>query len=235
MIRNIFRGTRGPANPKYLIVGEFFGTLEARFNKPFIGSSGKELSKILFEAGIPENQCLFTNLINRQPVGNNMKRFFYTTKEAKAKGMFATRGLYPKPQLEDALLDLEELITKTKPEYIIGLGNYALWGLTENFFSIGNSDGYKVPLGINKRRGSQIYDRVIGAKLLPTIHPAAACRQWPLRYHMKFDLQIRLNKEWTPPKNKFHVAPKFNDTLPKSTLPLWTISPFLITNSLAIF
>ncbi len=204
-----FFGTRGTQRPKYLIVGEAYGREEAMRGAPFVGSSGQELTRILQESKIPLSECLFTNVVNSQPTFNDMKRFFYTTAEAKKEGLEPTRGLFPAFEVKEGLKNLEELIKETKPERIIALGNYPLWALTENCFGIGNVKGYKVPTGIVQWRGSQLRDRYANLPLMPTFHPAGIMRQWANRYPMKFDLSQRLQRDWTPPEYNFLVEPEF--------------------------
>jgi len=131
----LYWGTRGPRHAKILVVAESYGKTERAKNQPLVGMSGEELSKILVEVDIDERDCLFTNVVNLQPFANRMETFFYPTKEAKTSGMKPYRGLYPRQEILDGLSKLQQIIDHTKPEIIIGLGNYTLWALTDDLAS----------------------------------------------------------------------------------------------------
>ena len=47
-----FAHTSGPTNAKLVLVGEAWGEQEALVQRPFIGYSGQELTRMLDEAGI---------------------------------------------------------------------------------------------------------------------------------------------------------------------------------------
>lgn len=212
---DLFFGTSGPRDARVAIVGESWGSNEAQLQKPFVGESGKELDKMLAEAGLARDQCFLTNVVAKQPQYNDMFRLFVKTKEAKEFGNPNVRGLYPTQFVLDELLRLYEQLTRVQPEVIIGFGNYSLWALTENCFSIGNSpspnSGWKIPTGITSWRGSQLYWNEI--PFVPTYHPAAILRQWAWRNAAVHDLRVRvqpvLNGGWQEPKVNAIIRPSF--------------------------
>ena len=210
-------GTRGRPNANILIVGESYGAEEARQQKPFIGMSGVELDKMLMEAGIDHTNCYFTNVVNARPANNDMKNFFFTTKEAKEHNMTPIRGLYPGPEVIEGIIKLQELIEQLQPKIIIGFGNYALWALTEDSFKVSNSEGKKIPTGITNYRGSQLSSRFGNIPFLPTYHPAACLRQWPWRYQVVHDLRARVRKaftnDWDEPERNFIIRPTLDQVL----------------------
>jgi len=69
---NTFVPPEGPANPKFIFIGEAPGELEDQYQRPFIGRSGKILRQTIQELGISIDQCYFTNLCPFRPVGNNL-------------------------------------------------------------------------------------------------------------------------------------------------------------------
>ena len=77
----LFYGTSGPRDADIAIVGESWGSEEARQYEPFVGESGQELNKILSECGIDRNECFCTNVVDEQPPGNHMWEFFWETKK----------------------------------------------------------------------------------------------------------------------------------------------------------
>ena len=75
--RPLYYGTSGPRDAKIVIIGESWGEHEAREQCPFVGPSGKELDRMLAEAGIHRSTVLCTNLIAEKPHGNETFRFFF--------------------------------------------------------------------------------------------------------------------------------------------------------------
>jgi len=164
---------------------------------------------MLKEAGIDEARCLFTNVVNERPPGNNMSQFFYPHKEAPHGSL--VRGLHPMPNVVAGVRKVENLIKATRPEMVIGFGNYALWALTEDCFGIANGlkkeAGRKIPTGIGYWRGSQLRTRVGEVPFMPTYHPAACLRQWSWRYNVVQDLATRTKRlaAWDEPPMMFYI------------------------------
>lgn len=214
-MQNIWYGSRGNREGKIIIVGESWGKQEAFQQLPFVGETGQDLDRLLAESGIPHNECFFTNVVSAQPDFNEMSRFFYTNAEAKKHKHIPIKGLFPHPNVIQGLQRLKAQISAIKPTLIIGLGNYALWALTDDSFDI-NSTGTNTPTGIGKWRGSQLYtSHELGhIPFLPTYHPAAAMHSTPAwRYMIKHDLSTRvklaLNNSWEPPAYDFTIRPNF--------------------------
>ncbi len=212
---DLFYGTRGTKTPRVLIVAESYGSKEEDKNMPLVGESGRELSRMLKEAGIAEHECLFTNVINERPFNNDMGRFFFTNEEVKQNGLHPTRGLFPYQKVLDGMDRLNELIRVTQPKIIFALGNYALWALADNCANISNVKKRKVPVGIINWRGSQLRDRMFGIPLVPLIHPAAILRQWSWRHVTIQDLHTRMNRlpNWDEPDRNFIVKPTLETTV----------------------
>lgn len=64
----------GKANADLMLVGEALGENEALLQEPFVGLSGKLLTKILKEAGIDRSDCYITNVVHCRPTQNNKNR-----------------------------------------------------------------------------------------------------------------------------------------------------------------
>lgn len=218
MPSGIFYGTRGPTDAKIMIVGESWGATEARQERPFVGESGFDLNRLLEEAGIDPKSIFFTNVISAQPRGNDMRLFFNKTGIARKERLPYWKGLFPSEQILEGVDALREQIRVVNPELIIGFGNYSLWALTDNSFNISDSEGWKVPAGIGRWRGSQLYtsDQFGTRKFLPTYHPAAGLRTYPWRYMIRHDLKSRVKLAFTPdgwkePPYAFIVRPSIED------------------------
>ncbi len=133
----------GPSNAKIAIVGEAPGFEENEARLPFVGSSGRLLSKLLSEAGIDRNQCYVTNVVKYQPIGNDLKTL-------------PMMGI----SLEEETKKLYHELSTLSPNIICTLGNTALNAIA----------GRK---GISKFRGSILHSVFGDYKVLPTYHPAA--------------------------------------------------------------
>ena len=206
-------GTSGPRDAQIVLVGESWGAAEADQRLPFVGESGKELTRILADAGISRNQVFFTNCFAAQPPGNEAWRFFNKRGETK------WRGLNPTPWVKSELDRLYHQLREVGPKVVIAAGNYALWALTGeahvSFSSESTGDGATVlvPSGIMSWRGSMLESNVLekSIKLIPIIHPAGILRAWYQRAVTVHDLSTRiplaLSGDWrpTPPPNIVHL------------------------------
>ncbi len=162
---DLFQYTSGPRDADVLLVGEAWGSSEAREQRPFVGASGEILNKILAQAGLNRGDILCTNIMDQQPPQNKMTHFFHPTRDARATGQPCVSGLYPSLELLRGRKKIHEQIFSHPRKLVIALGNYPLWALTEDCFSIADKEGFKVPSGITAWRGSQLYvgDRNVGA------------------------------------------------------------------------
>lgn len=219
----MFAGVKGNTGGTILIVGDCFTNEDDRYNVAFSGQGGREIAKTLTESGIPIEDCLFTTLCNKYPSQGRMVNFFIPQIEAKAMKMQSYRGLYPDVALLQGLETLSELIHWMQPKLIIALGNYPLWALSEDSFSIinGSEDtkGFKVPTGITVYRGSQLRCRFGNYPLLPIYAPAMANKNWPWRYLNVHDLNSRgrkaliKNMVWDEPERNFIINPSFDEAM----------------------
>lgn len=212
-----FSGSSGPRNARVAIIGESWGTEEAAARRPFVGSSGYALTKMLSEAGINRDRCFVTNVVNAQPPANDLQHFFLPMKPTPE---VAIRGLHPNDFVVGELPRLEAELAEVNPDLIIACGNYALWALSAHTGSTpgqdraGRATGVRTPTGIMKWRGSMTFTLANGTepkKLLPIVHPAAILRQWKLRDVTIHDLRTRvpqaLANDWTPRVSPTILAP----------------------------
>jgi uracil-DNA glycosylase len=145
-----------------MIVGEAPGEHEASSGQPFVGPAGRELDKLLNEAGITRRHCVIGNVFRYRPIDNKIDLFF-----GPEDGADPVRLDIPKSKRGHVLAayadDLEFLrtqILKWLPRVIIAMGNTASWAL------LGAQS-------ISSRRGQ--YDDVYfapGIFVMPTYHPA---------------------------------------------------------------
>lgn len=217
----------GPIPARIMIVGEAHGADEEREGKPFVGVSGREMTRMIQEAGISRSECFITNVCKVRPQGNDITLFIASDKNGKPvkspKSQYITSQHRPLRDLwvtEELYLGFEELkkeIAAVKPNVIIAFGNVAMWALTGKW-------------GIQKWRGSMLHcDSAVSGpldkqveypKVIPTLHPANVLRQWERRAIAVQDIRraarFRDGSPYPKPEWKFIVRPDFN--LAKSVL-----------------
>src|SRR5213593_3063297 len=113
---------RGPRDAKIVIVGEAPGFDEELAGQPFVGASGKELDKMLKEAGIHRDECYVTNVCKWRPPNNEMDKWLHTKKMiAKKEGFISCGDRYVHPLVHEGLQELsEELLALPNKRVIIG-------------------------------------------------------------------------------------------------------------------
>lgn len=215
MSRDLWYGTSGPKDASIVLVGESWGVEELQSQRPFVGSSGVELNRMLPEAGLSREQILCTNVVAEKPQGNEMWRLFVPKLTALPSQTETMRGLHPSDLVRAEVSRLYRQIAEYPRKLIIGTGNYALWALSNcsgetvlrasNNRSIAKDDQRAVPNGIMNWRGSMWYYEPYGQPatkipFLPVVHPAAILRQWDLRTVTVHDLKVRsrlaLRDDW---------------------------------------
>jgi len=166
----------GPLNAKIMLIGEASGADEDLLGRPFVGSSGRELTKMLAEAGIARSDCYITNVFFDRPADNKVESWM--VKKADLPAGYAmppiARGLYLAPEKLGEVSRLREEIQRVKPNIIVALGATALWALTGQ-------------TGIRSLRGAVLESEF--GKVLPTFHPAYIMRAWSDRLILVADLQ----------------------------------------------
>jgi uracil-DNA glycosylase family 4 len=137
----------GPVGAKIIILGEAPAREETVAGKPFVGPSGRELDRLLKDAGMSRADCWITNVCKYEVPPN----------VGKNKSSFYARCMAAGINIDQQLAELQTEINEIKPNIILALGGTALWALT------GKSK-------ISKYRGSLLWG--MGTKLVPTYHPA---------------------------------------------------------------
>lgn len=189
---------------KLALCGEAWGEEEQRQGKPFVGASGRELDRMLAEAGIEREECYVTNCFNQRPPGNKIEAFCAGKKEVT----HSLPPLFPGKFIrDDYLFELQRLyaeLRSVRPNVVVCLGNTAVWAL------LGST-------GISKIRGTVARSVVPGldVKCLPSFHPAAILREWSLRHVTVLDLRkAKRESEWPEvriPKREIWIEPTISD------------------------
>lgn len=180
---------RGPIPARIMVVGEAPGADEERLGKPFVGQSGRELTRMLGEAGIDDSQVFFTNVARKRPPNNDINSYIAKAKKDISKSHTLLKGKWVTPEIIQGYNLLLSEISTVRPEVILALGNTALWALTGHW-------------GILKWRGSTLsLDSANGSAIIPTIHPAGVLREWSQRAVVIADLRraARYSRGRVPP------------------------------------
>ena len=185
-----------------MIVGEAWGAEEERARLPFVGVSGRELSKMLSQAGINRHQCFLTNVFNLRPQPSNDIKNLCGPKATAIPGRpRLQQGKYIRAEFAPELARLSDEVHSQRPNLIIALGGTASWALLH--------DGR-----ISKIRGA-IASSPLGPKVLPTYHPAAVLRDWSLRTVTLLDLIKARTEAAFPeirrPHREIWIEPSLND------------------------
>ena len=178
----------GPSSAPILIVGEAPGREESEKGRPFVGSSGKELHRMLKEVGISQTQVRLDNVFQQQPPGNNLEYYLPKAKTlAEQKGATQIDEKWATPEAAAARDALRERVRAHKPKVIIALGEAALWALAGK-------------TRITKWRGSNLDFE--GIPLIPTYHPTSIMRQWSWRGIAVTDMRKALKLKDNPEANQ---------------------------------
>jgi uracil-DNA glycosylase family 4 len=137
----------GPVGARILILGEAPAREEVNQKKPFVGASGRELDRLLKDAGIPRSECWITNVCKYEVPPNLDKKRLPFHIRAKQHGI----------DMDQQLAELRVEINEIKPNIILALGGTALWALSGK-------------TKITDYRGSLMWG--MGTKFVPTYHPA---------------------------------------------------------------
>ena len=204
-------GTRGSGN--VALVGEAPGADEDRLGLPFVGASGKELGRMLKDAGWrghyvePEignrlfepNGIRFTNVFKVRPPDNKIERL-------KEYGI-------PTEIFVEAFL---EELHDSRPSIIIATGNTSLGALCPQTLG---KDG-KARIGTY--RGSLLTSKLLNWShyVIPMYHPAYILREWKERPVGVFCLErareesdyIRQEGNIRPlPERRLRILPSYDD------------------------
>lgn len=227
----LWYGTDGPIDSEIVIVGESWGAEEAKEKKPFVGSSGTELNRMLDECGIDRRKVLVTNMVAQRPHQNETFRLFLP-RDSKPTKIF---GLAPAPETIAEIRRLYRQLTAFPRKLVITTGNWSFWALSKQTKAsiLREANNRKIPLelqtwapsGIMDWRGSMWYcepheefisdptQRTVleKTKLLPIIHPAAIMRAWynraPTVHDLKTRVPLALCDNWRPRHPAITLAP----------------------------
>jgi len=169
-------------NAKIALVGEAPGAHEEQRGRPFCGPSGYLLDNLLRQAGLLRSQCNLTNVIMKRPPSNKISLYI----------RFQGKNAIASNEYTEHEENLRQTLEEWQPNVIVALGNVALYALTRE-------------TGIMSWRGSILPCSLVpGLKVVPTIHPAAALRQYINTYSILFDLKRAKEEAASPDHEPTH-------------------------------
>lgn len=155
----------GNLSSKIAFIGEAPSFTEVAQGRPFVGRAGQQFNDFLLHARIPRAEVYITNVFKVQVTKRSKPREqFYANNTL----LFDSRKGFTK----EGLSFVDELYVELNSgefNVLVPMGNPALCALLDK-------------TGITKWRGSILWSDKLKVKILPTIHPAAAMRQYLYRH-----------------------------------------------------
>lgn len=185
----------GSRNAAIAIIGEAPGMHELSRGKPFVGAAGGVLDKCLHGAGIIRAEVYLTNVIKHKLDANELHHYYVSPQ--RGKGWFTDAGL-------EWVVRLWTELGSNHHHILVPLGKPAMSALTGEdsitkyrgyVFEMPDRIGWKRPDGTVYR---DVPHRLVGMKVLPSIHPAATLHgsPWQWRYYLAGDLEkVRANSD----------------------------------------
>lgn len=162
----------GPRSAKIVLIGEAPGAYEAKTGVPFGGPAGQLLNECLASAGIIRSQCRILNVITERPPNNDIKKFIDLSKKVPVIS----------PEYVKFENELYEELSRCSANVIVPLGETALYATMRLKFPTKNRGSIFSSVMLNNR------------KVIPTIHPSAALRQYLYKHMIILDL-VRVKEE----------------------------------------
>lgn len=194
-----------------LVVGERPRKEDYKNKRPFMSTSGLELSALCSKAGFHLSECAMIYAHDTMPEGGDMKSAFVTKavwKEGKDKHT-EVNGHYITNVFYESIIRLHHAIAKIQPKMIIALGEGGLFGcITER--------------SIDSYRGSMLYwqgtinGKASNIRLLPTHGTDRLFKQYHLRYLVSHDLRrayTHLGMDWPGVPERFLIRPSYEETI----------------------
>jgi uracil-DNA glycosylase family 4 len=187
--------SEGEFGSPIMIIGEAPGEEEEAVGRPFVGSAGKMLDQLLHSADITRSECYITNVIKERPIDNEVWRFI----KFNSRGQAITT-----PEYEMYKDQVMQEVRDCKPVVVVPLGNIPLWTFT-GLGSITKWRGsiLQRSMVVNDVELNGVEESSFRYKVVPTIHPAAALRQYIYKYFISYDLkrvkEESRSREYSPP------------------------------------
>lgn len=181
---------------KIALIGEAPGSEEELTGRPFVGAAGHLLDQLLSNTGLLRAQCYITNVVKERPPGNDISKFIN----------FTTRGARTTPDYDRYEKELCDELNSCSANVLVPLGRVSLYATTRLS-------------EISKYRGSILRARecLNHRKVVPTLHPSAALRQYLWRWFIIHDLMKAAVEGEFPdlrlPQRNIQIRPSFHEMM----------------------
>jgi DNA polymerase len=152
----------GALDSRVVFVGEAPGRREDDTGRPFVGSAGKRLDRLLTKAGLNRFDVFITNVVRCRPPGNRRPK---------------------KGEVEACSGHLKKLLEIIQPDVIVPMGNSAIEHIFEMF---GIEDGV---IGDVHGKAYRVKAAWGGITLYPLYHPAATIYNRNLLSELEMDME----------------------------------------------
>jgi len=236
-----FAAWAGPHNPRILLVGEAWGQSEEIYHTPFVGHAGKELIRMLGDAGIAPGAAYsatkkalyageellltrreewlcgsgiaMTNVFNLRPQGNKLEALC----SPEGKGLtFNGKLLPPLVRSPKHLYVAEQYVGQ-----LARLGEEIRRARPNLVVALGAAALWGVQAALGRAAAFGAHSDIRGTvlpgppKVLPTFHPAYVLRQWNARPITVADLikswRESLTPHFTRPSRSVTINPELPD------------------------
>jgi len=176
-----FACSLGPRDAQVAIVGDYWGEQDEMARRPFMGTSGQELTRLLGEAGFHRKDLFLTNVFALRPPNGNIEALCANKSTVGKDYCYAPlkTGAYIKQEFLPEVARLREELDAVRPNLVVALGNVACWAL------LGSAK-------ISSIRGTitETYKGFLERplKTLPTFHPSSIMANWSQRPIVLVDL-----------------------------------------------
>lgn len=187
----------GPLTAKLAFIGEAPGEQEVRRGQPFVGAAGHMLDQLLSQLGMVRSQIYVTNVVKERPPNNDISKFITFPR----KGVVRATDEYRAYESE-----LYRELKMIQANCLVAFGNIPLFALTRK-------------MGITNWRGSILTSTPDAGlrKVIPSVHPAAALREYLYTHLIRHDLKkAKDESEFPEIKAKeriHHLKPNFFEVM----------------------
>ncbi len=203
----------GLPSAQIAFIGEAPGASEVRTGRPFVGAAGQLFDKLLSAVGIIRSTTYITNVVKERPPNNDITTFI----KIENRRVKATQEYY---EYERALYNE---LGRCTANILVPLGATALFACTRK-------------IGITNWRGSIIpaVPELNSRKVIPTIHPSAALREFLYTHLIRHDLKKVQEQSTFPdfrfPARTYRINPGFSEAMAYLTTGLPSVIGFDIEN-----
>lgn len=184
-----------------LIVGERPSSGDFSAKKPFRGSTGVELQKMMAQCGVELFQCAQAYSYSKTVKGMGVEQLFLNKTESKKQPSVDVNGVFIKAEYMGHIAQLQNWVKEIQPKMIITLGKGGLFALTGE-------------PSIDNFRGSM--EEWYGIPVMPVHSPERIMRQWKLRNPTIQDLRKAVQYKdsgWPDPNYQFVIEPDFDTAM----------------------